>query len=304
MRVTNSLMANNYLRNLNRQTSKVQKYQNQLSSLKEVSKPSDDPLTVSKIMDLNNSITQNEHYLNTIEDAIDWTNVQDAALGQASNSLGRIRTLIQSAANDTMNTEDRQAVKSNIEGEIGALVDALNTNFGGRYVFGGQDTTEKPFTTITDENGNISVANYTNSTNNLPREVAPGVTIDLLTDGSHLVDFGNEANDTLGQFFSDVLKALDDDATDLLGGDLLAEADAAFNNVVNKRAEIGSVFNRLEAAKDRNETENINLKSIRSNKEDVDLAEKYMEYSMEMIAYEASLQMGTRILQTNILNYL
>ena len=41
-----------------------------------------------------------------------------------------------------------------------------------------------------------------------------------------------------------------------------------------------------------------------SNKEDIDLAEKYMEYSMEMIAYESTLQMGTRILQTNILNYM
>lgn len=300
MRVTSSLMSNTYLRNLNQQTSKVQKYQHQLSSLKEVSKPSDDPLTVSKIMDLNNSIVQNDNYLTTIEDAIDWTNVQDAALGQASNSLSRIQNLIQSAANGTMSDEEHKAVKHNIEGELGALVDALNTNFGGRYVFGGQNTTEKPFS-LTEVNGNMTISQNTNTNQNLPREVSPGVTVDLLTDGGKLVEI---EGDQLNGFFSDVFTALDNGKYDALGGDLLGRADAAFNNMVDKRSEVGAVFNRLEAAKDRNETESLNLKSMLSNKEDIDLAEKYMEYSMEMIAYESTLQMGTRILQTNILNYM
>lgn len=301
MRITNSLMSKTYLRNLNRQTTKVQKYQDQLSSLKEVSRPSDDPLTVSKIIDLNNSITQNEQYLNTIDDAIDWTNVQDSALGQASNSLSRIRTLIQSAANGTMSHEDRQAVKSDIEGEIGALVDALNTNFGGRYVFSGQNTTTKPFEITKNTDGEITGIEYKGNENNLPREVSPGVTVDLLASGNSLKTVDGQ---DLGEFFVDVLSALDKNETHKLGGDLLAKADIAFENTVHFRTEVGSTFNRLEAAKNRNETENLNLKNMRSNKQDVDLAEKYMEYQMEMIAYQSSLQMGTRILQTNILNYL
>ena len=304
MRVTTRLMSNSYLRNLNRQTSKVQKYQHQLSSLKEVSKPSDDPLTVSKIMDLNNSIVQNDYYQTTIEDAIDWTNVQDAALGQATNALGRIQNLIQSAANGTMSEEDHLAIKYNIEGEIEAFVDALNTNFGGRFVFGGQATTTQPFEVDRTDEGQIIGIKTPENTDNLEREVSPGVTVSLLTDGEKLV---NNDDFNLNDFFGDVLKALDsDDPAELskLGGDYLDTADKAFNNMVDKRAEVGAVFNRLEAAKSRNETESLNLKSMLSNKEDIDLAEKFMEYSMEMIAYESSLQMGTRILQTNILNYL
>ena len=304
MRVTTRLMSNSYLRNLNRQTNKVQKYQHQLSSLKEVSKPSDDPLTVSKIMDLNNSIVQNDYYQSTIEDAIDWTNVQDAALGQATNALGRIQNLIQSAANGTMSEENRKAVKYNVEGEIAAFVDALNTNFGGRFVFGGQATTTQPFEVDRTDEGQIIGIKTPENTDNLEREVSPGVTVSLLTNGEKLV---NNDDFNLNDFFGDVLKALDsDDPAELskLGGDYLDTADKAFNNMVDKRAEVGAVFNRLEAAKSRNETESLNLKSMLSNKEDIDLAEKFMEYSMEMIAYESSLQMGTRILQTNILNYL
>lgn len=297
-------MTKSYIRNLNRQTNKVQKYQDQLSSLKEVSRPSDDPLTVSKILDLNNSITQNESYLTTIEEAIDWTNVQDAALGQATNSLGRIRTLIQSAANGTMTPEDRQAIKSDVEGEIGTFVDALNTSIGGRYVFSGQNTTTKPF----EHKGNGEIIYLGTKTNegvkNLSREVAPGVTVDLLTDGNKLFQFGDKSEENISMYFSEVLIALEKSDTNQLSGDLLVQADEAIEGVVGMRVDIGATFNRFESAKTRNETENLNLKSILSSKEDVDLAEKYMEYSMEMIAYEATLQIGTRILQTNILNFL
>ena len=301
MRVTNRSMASQYLRNLNRQTSKVQKFQDQLSSLKEVSRPSDDPLAVSKIIDLNDSIIQNENYLDTINDAIDWTNVQDASLGQASNSLANIRILIQSAATDTMAPEDRQAVKSNILGEMDSFMDSLNTNFGGRYVFSGQNTTTKPF----DIDATDGLTYTSGNKNNLPREVSPGVTVDLLTDGSKLLDFdGEDGPFKIGTFFNEVLAVIDANDTEALSGRLLKNADEAFGNIVDKRADIGAVFNRLESAKGRNETENINLYSMRSNKQDIDLAEKFMEYTMEMTAYNASLQMGTRILQTNILNYL
>jgi len=70
------------------------------------------------------------------------------------------------------------------------------------------------------------------------------------------------------------------------------------------RTEIGAIFNRFTSAKERNESEHLNLKSMLSDKQDVDLAEKFMEYQMEAMTYQASLSMGTRILQTNILDYL
>lgn len=302
MRVTNSLMSRNYLRNLNRQTERVHKYQNQLASLKEVSRPSDDPMAVSKILDLKNSITQNEQYLGAIEDMIDWTDMQDSALSQATKSLQRIQTLIQSAVNGTMNDDSRQAIKNEINGEIESLTDALNTNFGGRYIFSGHNTTTKPFEVIYSEEGEFAGIEYHGTSDNLTREVSPKVNVDLFANGNELMEF--QAGDDLGTFFKDVLEALDNDDMEALSGDLLEKADRLIDNTVNIRTKIGATSNRLEAAKERNENEKINLKSMLSNKEDVDLAEKYMEFTMEMTAYQSSLYMGTQILQTNILNYL
>ncbi|MBT2731851.1 flagellar hook-associated protein FlgL [Carnobacterium sp. ISL-102] len=307
MRVTDSLMSKNFLRNLSANTENVMKYQNQLSTLKEVSKPSDDPLKVSKILDLNNSIIQNDQYKTTINDAVQWTNVQDSALSSATESMQRIKTLIQSSANDTLSHEDRQANKAEIESEIQGTVDALNTNFGGRYIFAGMNTTEKPFNVEKNADGKITGITYEGTkegNGNLSREIAPGVSVELNTDGRKFMNAQNtDGSDNLGTFFSEVLTALDSDDTKKLSS-LLDRADQEIENVVSNRAKTGSIYNRLNATLERNDSEKLNLKSMLSENQDIDLAEKYMEYTMESTAYQAALSMGTKILQTSILDYL
>ncbi|WP_192986230.1 flagellar hook-associated protein FlgL [Carnobacterium mobile] len=307
MRVTDSLMSQNFLRNLGINTKNVQKYQTQLSTLKQVSKSSDDPLRVSKILDLKSSITQNEQYKNTISTSIDFTNVQDSALDSATQALQRIKTLTQSSASDTLSDEGRQANKAEIEEEINNYVNALNTKFGNQYLFAGKNTSEAPFEVENDANGEFLGIKYNGTTDpadkgNLTREIAAGVTIELSTDGRAYLN-EQTPGDNIGTFFKDVLTALDKNDTKTLSG-LLTRADNEIDNVVNNRSKIGAIFNSLEATKDRNESEKLNLDSTLSENQDIDLAETYTQYMMEMTAYQSSMMMGTKILQTSILDYL
>ena len=319
MRITDRITSTNMIQSINRSQGKLEKYNNQLSSMKEISKPSDDPLRASQIMNLNNSLIQNEEFSVTIADTTDWTNMQDSALENATNSLRRITTLIQSASTGTMSDSDRQAVKAEMETEISTLVDSLNTNFGGKYVFSGMNTTTKPFEISRDAAGAMTGIQYQGTVDetdadgnvipvkaDLSRTIATGVDVSLKTDGRQLMnEQGTPAEkDDLGTFLTDALKALDANDTEALSGKLLARSNAETENVVNMRTEIGAISNRLKSAQERNTSENINLKSIRSNKQDVDLAEKYMEFTMEQQAFQAALSMGTKILQTNILDYL
>lgn len=297
------------MRNLNNNMKSVYKYQEQLSTMEQVSRPSDDPLKVSKVLDLNNEIKQNEEYKSTINDSIDFTNAQDSALANATNSMQRIYTLTQQAANGTYNDADREAIRTEVENEIDTLMDSLNTSFGGRYIFAGNNTTTKPFEKELDDDGNFAGIIYKGTTEedgvsgNTTKEIARGVNVELQTDGRALMNSQGE-EDNLGTFFNELLTALDDNNTEDLGGDLLGRVDSEMNNIVNLRTNIGATTNRLKAAKDRNESEFLNLKTTYSNTQDIDLAETYMQYSMEMVAYEASLQMGNKILQSSLLNYM
>lgn len=307
MRITNSTLSTNYLRNLNRNLELMQKYQNQLSSGKEVSKPSDNPLLVSKIMDLNNNILQNEQYNKNISDTLGWVNTQDGALKGATDTLNRVRDLIIYGANGSLSETDRAAIKDEVVMKIQELADILNTNFDGRYIFAGQKTTKMPFSVVDDMlTYNANGTPGDGSEKDISREISKGVTIDLLTNGSSITSTDTAVNKDLGELLNKIVKALDGDGldTEALSGELLSDIDIHLDNVLRVRSKIGAIYNRLEASEDRNKSENINLNSLLSQREDIDIAEKYMEYSVMKTVYQASLATGAQILQPSLLDYL
>ncbi len=303
MRVSSNVTYNDFIKNLNRNAVKVQKTLNQLSSLQEVSQSSDNPLLVSKIINLNVSLGKNATYAQEIKDSISWSNTQDGALESVSSSMNRIRTLMQASGTATAGKEEIKANKNEIQQELRSVVAALNTNFDGRYVFAGQATDKAPYEVIEDDNGEVIGIQYNGTSDDLPREIADGVTVNLVTDGSKMMAAGEEKLDT---FVKDLMAALnegEDGNKDQLSGSLMERIDKLSSNFVDNRTHIGAVANRLKAAEARNETEKLSMTQSLSERQDVDVAEKYMEYQNQMLAYKTTMAMGTQIMQTTILDY-
>lgn len=309
MRITNKVLSEDFLKNLSKNLNQMQKYQNQLSSGKEVSRPSDNPLLVAKIMNMNNNILQNEQYNSNISDTLSWVKTQDTALGDATQTLQRINDLVIYGSNGALSDLDRSAIVEEVKMKSEELVDILNTNFDGRYIFGGQKTTEKPFSkansALIDDVLVEVVFTYNGDKNDISREISQGVEVNLISDGSKIIGEGTE-NENLGVLLKKVIDALDAGASDILTGDdgLLGDLQKATDNVVRIRTQIGAIHNRLEAAEDRNKAENINLKELLSEREDIDIIEKYMEYMVMATTYQASLSVGAKILQPSLLDYL
>lgn len=301
MRIATNNSYTDFLKNMVTTETKLHYTMGQLSSFKEVSKSSEDPLLVSKIMNLNVAIDRNETQNLEIKDAISWSNTQDGILASVSDSMLRIKTLIQSSANTTSAAAEMEANKNEIQQNIEAIVEALNTNFDGRYLFAGDKTTEPPFSVVKNAQGETYGIAYNGSDVNLPREISDGVTVNLVTDGNQLM--GKNGAENLNDFFNQVIDSFDNSNRDAMANELLGKADNFRDNFVNVRTKVGSIYNRLKSAQDRNETEKLNLKESLSNRQDVDIAEKYMQFQNEMLAYNATMSMGTKIMQTSILDY-
>jgi len=303
MRITNSTLSTNYLRNLTRNLEQMQKYQNQLSSGKEVSKPSDNPLLVSKIMDLSNTILQNEQYNTNISDTLGWVQTQDGALSGVSSTLNRIRDLVIYGANGSLSNTDRTALYDEVEMKVQELADTLNTNFDGRYIFSGQTTLDKPYSLGGADKDVLTYIADPGSDENITREISKGVTVKLYTVGSDITGKSNE----LGNLLKDImtsLKSTDSLELEKLSNQHLGNLDKHIDNVLQMRSKIGAIDNRLQAAESRNESENLNLNTLLSKREDIDVAEKYMEFSVMKSVYQASLSVGAQILQPSLLDYL
>ena len=76
-RIISTMLSRNYLYDVTKNMSNVQTLQNQLSTGKEISKPSDDPYKASRIIRMYADIGANEQYNDNITDASNFLDVTD-----------------------------------------------------------------------------------------------------------------------------------------------------------------------------------------------------------------------------------
>lgn len=318
MRVTNSMLVNNFLSDMKTNLSNMKDIQSQITSGKEIRKPSDDPFKVARSMQLNSAINANSQYNENIKDIGNYLDVTDTALGQAENVLQRVRELLISSGNGAYGTEEKIAIKNEIEQKISELSQTLNTNFDGGYVFGGTRGTTKP---LEDDcsyflNGGDSTKQINMIKGKLSTEISPGVDIEYNVTADEIMNFTNENGDSISvkDLLTKIVNHLDGKSDDgsvddsnsvsnLIGGDLQEVTDS-INNILKVRSKVGANQNRMDSAKAKNEDETFNLTDILSGIEDIDITEKIMEYSTMQTVYMASLQTSAKIIQPSLLDYL
>ncbi len=158
MRVTNKMLANNYLTDMNSNLNNLKTIQQQMSSGKNFTKPSDDPFNVARAMQMHSAIDANTQYNANITNTINWMDTTDTALGQLGNVFQNIRTSLVSAGNAAYNSDERTKIKDEINQRVSQVSQILNTNFAGEYIFGGTKGASKPMDTV-----NNYIVNKSNS---------------------------------------------------------------------------------------------------------------------------------------------
>jgi flagellar hook-associated protein 3 FlgL len=144
MRVTNRMLANNFLTDMTTNLNNLQTLQQQLTSGKEIRRPSDDPLKVARAMQLHSEIGANKQYNENIKDTLSWLEQTDTALGQLGDQTHRIRELLVSAGNVAYGTDERKKINDEVKEIIGQMSQTLNASFDGRFIFGGTRGKAKP----------------------------------------------------------------------------------------------------------------------------------------------------------------
>ncbi|MDS1029508.1 flagellar hook-associated protein FlgL [Bacillota bacterium LX-D] len=297
MRVTNRMLSTNLLSNLNRNLNIMSKTQNQMSTGKKVSRPSDDPVAVTLIMGNHSTISEQERCMKNMEDGIDWLDATDSALGDITSVIQRVSELAVAGASDTNSTSSKEAIAK----EIGQLSDQLfqiaNTNYAGRYIFGGTYTNQTPFVK---DSGEIE---YQGNDESLNWEINTGITIAVNATGQDIFQVDSSTGKSkLFQLLADIKTTLETESGD--AGDYLDDIQEQLDNVLEQRAIVGAKGKRLEMAKEQMSEVNLNLTELNSKMEDIDIAEATMNYAMQEAVYKAALMTGTKILQPSLLDYL
>ena len=141
MRITNKMMTNNALYNINNNKNLMSTLEQQYSSGKKITKPSDDPIVAVRALKFRTNLSElNQYYEKNIPDALAWMDVTESALNTVNEIITSMNTYCNQGANDYPTAEDRNAIATNLEQLKGQLYQEGNTNYAGRYVFSGYKT--------------------------------------------------------------------------------------------------------------------------------------------------------------------
>ena len=159
MRITNNMMFDSSIRNLNNNLQRLSDAQTKYSTQSKIEVPSDDPVIATRAIKYRDYVSDVEQYQKNTSDATSWMQVTDDALQGVADYMTRLKELVVNGANDTNSTASKAAIADEIKEIKKGLIDTMNTSYAGRYVFAGYNTDEPPYGTKT-----ISVTNAAGNT--------------------------------------------------------------------------------------------------------------------------------------------
>ncbi|MEK4228424.1 flagellar hook-associated protein FlgL [Solibacillus sp. FSL H8-0538] len=301
MRVTQSMLSNNMLRNLNSSFSKMSKLQDQINSGSKISRPSDDPVVAIKGMGYRTDLGKIEQFTRNLNEANSWLDSTDEALDQVGSALKRVQELVTQAGNDTNTAEDRQSIQVEISQIQQQIRDVANTQISGKYIFSGSHTSSPLFkdTASTDVGADamISITDKLGYNNDIRIEVADGIQLAVNSPAYDLFKGVDE-------MMAGVNKALKDG---LSGDDIrgkLTDIQNSLNNVLEVRADVGAKQNRTELLSNRFAIQEVNVTKQMSLNEDVDYAEAITEMTTQESIHQAALSVGAKIIRQTLVDFL
>lgn len=258
----------------------------QLSTGRNVNQLSDNPAAVAALVGNHNQAGQDDQFLQNISSLQSRLQVSDSALSNVVTALNRALSIGTEGANGTLNTADRQAVATEVQGLTSQLLSLANTTYQGTYLFSGTAVATQPFSLNTATNA----VTYGGNANTTSVQISTGNSINTSVPGSQL--FTNAAGSAFG--------ALQHLYTSLISGNnipaAVTEVSSAIAQVGVQRVFYGNALNQLNLSENFLNQDTINLSSQENTLVGVDPAKAATDLSQAQVADQATINATGRIL--------
>lgn len=323
MRITNASMVRSHLYDTQNNLTNMSKINQQISTGKVINTVSDDPHKAIKIMNINNEIKYTEKYNSNIDETVGWMNTTDGALESTGNLLNEIKETILKVGNGTYSQNEMKSLNADINEKIKQLADTLNSTYGGKYLFAGTNVDDAPITVIENPDGTVKLefskdknGQTIPNTDDLKADISSGINIDYNISVGEILNIkdgnGNTVNlldeiNNLSTLMNDIANGDEQTAAkakETLLNDTKGKIDTLFDHVVNERTSLGVRVSTAEKIKELNDEDILNIQDVLSKTQDTDVVEKFIELKSAEMIYQASIQVGAKLIQPTILDYM
>lgn len=288
MRITNLMLGQNLLHNLDNAQNNMDKYQNELSSGHKIFQPSDDPVGIENIIRIKSTVSAVKQWSSNAGQGLSFLQTTDSAMNNIMGMLQRARELAVQGASDTVSGQGRLDIAKEVEQIANQVGVVANTKYGSKYLFGGTNT-NSPWAPGT-WNGNSDAINY---------EIGSQAFVQINLDGTPLFNPTNGIFKTLNDFQTH----LNNNQGDLVTQDITA-LDNQLSVVMSARADVGARSNRMETIQQQLDATTTDLTKNLSEVEDVDVAKTVVDLNNQENVYRAALSVGAKIIQPSLVDFL
>ena len=146
MRITMGMIAGQYSKNLNTSLNNFNVASRRATTYRSFERTSENPFAATKLYRFRREMAENETYQDSLGDV-------DSQLMTAQSAMQSIYSIVSSAESGdviqaitgTMSESDRTIIANKMRQMQQAFLSPLNTKFGEKYLFGGTEMTEAPF---------------------------------------------------------------------------------------------------------------------------------------------------------------
>ncbi len=277
-------------------------------------KVSENPTDAIKVLKLDDQLSQLDLYQSNINAATSEMNFTYETLGDISDEISAINSLILQAANSTTSPDSAKAIATEIKERVNTIQDKLNAKYLDNYIFSGTFTGVKAFQ---EEDGDIvykgsskeaGVRNLTISENT---KFPYNITGDSLF-GEQTYYFKDEEGaqqPVVSNFFAQMKELNSLLNADSLDYDKIREklqvSSQGIEGVTLAQGNISAQVSKLDTTKNLNDSTIINLTENKANLEEVDIVKAASDLASAQTAMQASYLLGTRVLNNvSLLDYL
>ncbi len=309
MRITNKMLSRQVVNNLNNIYDQMSRKHIKAATGKSFQKASENPYDAIRSMNLRNKLGRIEQYERNIANAKGTVLECETALSSVTDDIDQVIEELRKASNGTYNANDKANMSEVVKNMKESIMDLLNKEFAGKYVFGGYNTAANPMklkngklyynnvdvSTMTDEQFN----DFKNET--VVVKTGSGTNLDISMPGVSITGYGEE---NLIGLLDKVSESLLNDGTNEELMVLKEKLEERNDKIQNSISKLGGRTVRIETIVKQIEDSKYNLGELQKSVEGVDEEAAIMDYKMSELVYNAALSMGARIIQPTLVDFL
>lgn len=343
MRITTNAILRNYRSNLGTSMANLDSARNKVMTGRQFVSSAENPGSALRAATLERKYVKNLDYLSTVQNTQSYLDSQENAAMQISDLA---LTLSKQYGLEALNganasSETRKTFADAWRGAQESMLLSLNASYEGKYVFGGADGGDPPFSLTTDANGKQILTYRGVNVNPDPNDpdyqktmdtlkelskenvyldlgfglsmdangtIDPSSAFDTSLPGINVVGFGQTENGTTKNMIllaGEIADSLEKEPFDQAEFEnLLNTFDAGRNTVLEQVTTLGTKSQFLTSTKDRLETDKLNLSTQLDSVVNIDMADAITQYSWAQYAYNAALKVGTNILSPSFIDFM